>query len=230
MIIVFGTRGVKSTIKTGDFICPQCNQTKTYRQRKVTQFFHLFFIPIIPLFNKKEYVECLDCKGTFMTRVLDSNNSNRTKCKAIYETAIKHSMVLIMLADGRINEFEKRQVHRIINKYSQHAFSLNQLDEYIEKVKIDKEDVSRYLKMVAPSLNEHGKEIIIRSALSVSAADGDIDQSELKIIHQMAYALEMSSSHLKGILSGLDEIINEQKSHWASSVIAKEDHKRFMPN
>jgi uncharacterized tellurite resistance protein B-like protein len=228
-MIIFGTRGVKSTIKSGHFHCPQCNQTKPYRHRKVTLFFTLYFIPIIPLGNKGEYVECQECKGTFIPRVLNYNTINKEDSQAIYEIAIKHSMVLIMLADGVIDEKEKKQVQKVINQFSRNKLTLNQLDDYIRKVQFEKKDASTYLKRIAGSLNEHGKEIIIKCALSVSAADGKIDDSELKVISKMAKALEMSGSHLKGIFSEFDEITKEQETRLKEEEIDKEDHRRFMP-
>jgi len=68
--IIFGTRGVRSTVKEGKFHCPQCNTDKGYKHKKVTQFFTLYFIPLIPLGNKGEYVECQSCRNTFIERVL----------------------------------------------------------------------------------------------------------------------------------------------------------------
>lgn len=68
--IIFGTRGVTSTIKEGEFYCPQCACEKHYRHRKVTGFFTLYFIPLIPLGSRGEYVECQSCRNTFVERVL----------------------------------------------------------------------------------------------------------------------------------------------------------------
>jgi len=69
--IIFGTRGIRSTIKQGAFYCPQCQSEKNYKHKKVTQFFTLYFIPLIPLGNKGEYVECQTCRNTYIERVLD---------------------------------------------------------------------------------------------------------------------------------------------------------------
>lgn len=69
--IIFGTRGVRSTIKEGQFFCPQCLTDKNYKHKKVTQFFTLYFIPLIPLGNKGQYVECQTCRNTYLDRVLE---------------------------------------------------------------------------------------------------------------------------------------------------------------
>ena len=45
----------------------------------------------------------------------------------------------------------------------------------------------------------------------------------------MAQALEMSSSHLKRILSGLEDIVKEQVEQSTEEKIDNVDHSRFMP-
>lgn len=214
-MIIFGTRGVKSTMNEGDFHCPQCATQKRFKHKKVTQFFTLYFIPLIPINRVGEYVECQDCRGTFVPKVLEyRQNASSDKFLAEYEKAITHSMVLIMLADGVIDENEKIMVQKIFNKFSHHDITLTELEAYIARVQRNPEDISTYLKRVTPSLNEHGKEILIKCAVSVAAADGHIDDSEIALINQMAKVLEMSSSHLKGILS---EIMQPEKPHFSQN-------------
>jgi len=203
-MIIYGTRGIKSTIKEGTFHCPQCEQSKEYRHRKVTKFFTLYFIPLIPLGSAGEYVECRNCKNTYIPRVLDNQASNGNDVfMANYEKAIRHSMVLMMLADGVIDEEEKEIVLKIINKFGTNDITMTQLVNYIDIVQKENETIDTYLKKVGPSLNEHGKEIIIKCAFSVAAADGNVDKSELRMIAIMADAMQMSKSHLNGILADL---------------------------
>jgi uncharacterized tellurite resistance protein B-like protein len=231
-MIILGTRGIKTTISSGIFHCPQCNQKKPFRHRKITKFFTLYFIPIIPLGKRGEYVECNDCKGTYVSRILENSITLKEDAKALYEKAIKHSMVLVMLADGEIDENEKKQVLKIINKFCLNKITMPQLVDYIKFVKSENENISTYLKKASGYLNEHGKEIIIKAALSVAVADGRIDDSELKMISKMAKSMEMSSAHYKGILFGLNAIIveqNESNKQEKTEVENKEDHSRFMP-
>ncbi len=201
-MIIFGTRGVKSTIKQGEFLCPQCAREEHYKHKKVTNFFTLYFIPLIPLGSAGEYVECQTCRGTFVTRVLDYNpQAEENNFQSEYEKAMRHCMILIMLADGEIDENEMLTVQKIINKFGHNDVTLDELELYVKIVQEKNEDISTYLRKVTPSLNEHGKEIIIKCAISVAASDGNVDDSEIKLIKQMADTMQMSSSHLKGIFS-----------------------------
>ncbi len=200
-MIIFGTRSVKFTKEQGQFHCPQCARQTDYKHKSARRFFTLYFIPLIPLDKLGEYVECRSCRGTFIPRVLEyQQDAGSDQFLSEYEKAIKHSVVLMMLADGEIDDREKDVVLQVINKFSHNDIVMSQLDEYIAKAQQQPEDVGTYLKKVAPRLNGHGKEIVIKCALSVAAADGHIDDSEIALLQQMASALDMTDSHVKGIL------------------------------
>lgn len=200
-MIIFGTTGIRSTMKNGNFSCPQCSAVKPYKHKKVTKFFTLYFIPLIPLGKAGEYVECQACRGTYVANILENNDLlNKDEYLAVYEHAIRHSMIQILLADGRIFESEIQMARNIINKFTHHEISIEELEQMIEIMRGNTEPISIYLSKVASSLNEHGKEIIIQCALAVATADGELDQTEIDKIMEMAKALGMSANHLKGIL------------------------------
>ena len=206
MMIIFGTRGVKFTKEKGHFTCPQCASQQPFKHKKVTRFFTLYFIPVIPLGSLGEYVECQTCKGTFVPRVLDYDpQKQKNEFQSVYEQAMRHSMVLMMLADGEIDANEMVMVQQIINKFGHHDMTMDQLESYVEEVQQHMEPVRTYLSKVAPSLNEHGKELIIKCAYAVASSDGHVDPSELALIQEMAQTMEMSSSHVKGILAELSQ-------------------------
>ncbi|MCB0667392.1 MAG: TerB family tellurite resistance protein [Saprospiraceae bacterium] len=205
-MIIFGTRGVKSTLAQGNFVCPQCATSEAYKHKKVTKFFTLYFIPVIPLGRMGEYVECQRCRGTFVTRVLEYDpDSARNEFQSIYEKAMRHTMAMIVLADGEIDDNELKVVLEIINKFGHKDMTMGELVAYIFEVQRNPENIDTYLRKVTPSLNEHGKEMIIKCAIAVAAADGQVDQSEILSIKEMATAMEMSAMHLKGILSEMTE-------------------------
>ena len=206
-MIIFGTRGVKSTIKEGQFHCPQCESQQRYRHRKVTRFFTLYFIPVIPLGKVGEYVECQSCKGTFIPKVLNYNrNQPSNKIVAEYEKAIKHCMVMIMLADGEIDAGEMAMTQMVINKFSHNKINEAQLVQYVKEVQDNPEDISTYLSRVKPLLNNQSKEYILQGALMVAAADGHIDESELKLIRSMAQTMEMTANQANGIIKDMQKL------------------------
>jgi hypothetical protein len=69
-IIIFGVRGVKRKLDQGRFYCPSCQRSAPYTRYKVTRFFTLYFIPVIPLGSLGELVRCDQCDVELATEVL----------------------------------------------------------------------------------------------------------------------------------------------------------------
>ena len=70
-IIIWGSRGVTSTLEQGEFYCPQCDSREEYALKQVRPFFTLFFIPLFPIGAAQRYVECRGCNDAFQEGVLD---------------------------------------------------------------------------------------------------------------------------------------------------------------
>src|SRR5262245_23672385 len=70
-IVIWGSRGLTSTLDSGRFYCPRCDGEANYTLKKVRPFFTIYFIPIFPIGAAERYVECGHCRGTFKEEVLD---------------------------------------------------------------------------------------------------------------------------------------------------------------
>ena len=199
-MIIFGTRDVKSIKGKGEFHCPHCNGKQAYVLKQVKRFFSFLFMPIIPLGKKGEYVDCNNCRATFIPNVLSYDPSHDDHAfLSEYDKAMKHCLVLIMIADDKVDPHEMSIVLNIINKFSHNDINMTELEDYVRDVRRHPQPVGTYLKAVSTSLNNHGKEMIIKSALAVASSDGNINQSEIKVIKHMAITMDMSLTHLKDI-------------------------------
>lgn len=70
-MIVFGTRNRKKSLSMGTFHCPRCNAQRPYERVQYKQWFTLYFIPIFPLREIGEFVECSTCHTAFELAVLN---------------------------------------------------------------------------------------------------------------------------------------------------------------
>ena len=228
--IIFGTRGVRSTIKEGKFLCPQCQEFTHYKHKKVTQFFTLYFIPLIPLGSKGTYVECQQCKNTFIERVLELsqipteqprvqeaqivneieeavlvaetkkivNKTEPVEFLSEKQKAIKKLLILMILADGKVENAEISAFHKIYKETT--GLVVNDIYQEIEEVKIENKSAKQYLKEISHLLNDEGKREIIKSGMMIAAADGHIDPTELNMISTFGKALGMNQSEIKDIV------------------------------
>ncbi len=69
-MIIFGSRPRMKTIGSGTFYCPKCGTTRQYELKKGKNYFTLYFVPVIPMGDLGEFVECQTCHTTFQSDVL----------------------------------------------------------------------------------------------------------------------------------------------------------------
>ena len=87
--------------------------------------------------------------------------------------------------------------------------SIEDIDNEINSCKENPIDLEVYLEELFPQLNESGRETIIKVAYWVSVADGKVDREEQQLLIKLAKHFQISSAHLKGIISEVDELYSK---------------------
>ena len=122
-----------------------------------------------------------------------------------YEKALQNVLCLMVMADDKIELKELKIVRDIYNKLTNNKkLSENKLNKIIEKLKEEKLSVDDYLKKIKPYLNSEHREKIIKAMYYVASSDGHLDDKEAKLLMHTAQVLEMTSSHIKGVLADLE--------------------------
>ncbi len=60
-MIIFGTKVRHKKIGEGEFFCPKCQANTRYVHKQAVRSFTLYFIPIFPIQQLGEFVECQQC-------------------------------------------------------------------------------------------------------------------------------------------------------------------------
>ena len=200
--MIFGFRSVTAAYRSGQFSCPQCRAERTYHHRRVRRYGTLFGFALVPLRRLGEYLECDACEATFTVDLLQEDETEPTVRRlSVHEQAMRHALVLMMLADGEVDGNELDTVLDILNRFGHHRMSMIDLRVYVNQVRRNPLPLGTYLRRIAPTLNDSGKENIIRCAMAVASADGKIDRAEVEIIREMARTLELSDAHLHAIIN-----------------------------
>ena len=203
-LIIFGTRGVTYSAAQGQFHCPECGTQRPYNHKRVRRFFTLYFIPLIPLDLLGEYIECGACEGTYKESVLSFDPSKaEAREEARFREAIKRTMVMMMLADGAVDESEVQTIRDIFGKIAGRPIERAEVEQEIQAAKSDRRGIEEYLGGVLGMLNEKGKELVVKAAFFVAAADGKFEDSEKEMLGRIAKALQMTSAHFQGIVQEL---------------------------
>lgn len=71
-LIIFGSRPRVNETGSGTFTCPHCSgPQRQYVRKTVRHWFTLYFLPVFPLGQAEEIVECQFCNNTWETAILD---------------------------------------------------------------------------------------------------------------------------------------------------------------
>lgn len=200
-MIIFGTRGITTTPDRGQFECPQCGCTQPYNLKRVRRFFTLYFIPVIPMDKLGEYVECPGCQGTFDVRILSYDpNARAQQFEALFFTAVKQIMIGVLLADGHIDDQEVRELQDRYEEITGVEIPEDELREEIAAIADSGASTTELAAKLSSGLNDKGREMTLRAAYAIAAADGVIDPSEEQMLHEIGDALGLSSAHFNGII------------------------------
>ncbi|MEL7472333.1 MAG: TerB family tellurite resistance protein [Planctomycetota bacterium] len=201
-MILFGTKTVKTPREHGEFFCPQCQARRAHKKRRGRQFFHLYFIPIIPISGGHEFIQCQDCKGEFHLDVLSHDpEKQRAEMEGAFNTAVTNVVAAMIAADGHIDPQEIARATDIVAQVTGAQLPPDEISTLATQALDGRVPVDSTLREVAPHINEHGKEMIVRIALDIAASDDDIAEDELRLIERIAGNLGMSPAHLRGIFA-----------------------------
>ena len=219
LVIVFGTRGVTTSAGSGEFWCPGCRTKVPYERKRVRRFFTLYFLPIIPLDVLGEYVECAACRDTWDPAVLEVDpGRDAARFTAEFARAVKRVMVLMMLADGRIDDEEIETIKLVYERVAKRTIDKAEIEQEVADARADGRGLRPYLASIVGRLNDPGKELVVKTAFFVAAADGKFTDEETALLAELAGALEMSPSHFKGVVDDLVAITErEGGEHFGTS-------------
>jgi tellurite resistance protein len=203
-LIIFGTRGVTYGSEGGQFFCPDCEGKEAYLHRRVRRFFTLYFIPLIPLDLLGEYVECQRCTSTYKLSILDYDPQKTADAEeAEFQKAMRRVLVMMMLADGVIEDSEIEAIQTILGKLEDREVPRAEVESEITRAQAEKTSIETYCRGMAGYLNDSGREMVVKAAILVAGADGKFEESERDALASIATALNMSRAHFSGIINDL---------------------------
>jgi uncharacterized tellurite resistance protein B-like protein len=206
LFIIWGSTGRNVVVSRGDFHCPSCQSKQPYQHVEVKRYFTLYFIPLFPLETVGEYVECGSCKETYKRHVLQYDpEQEQREFRSELGAAVTMILVQMMLIDGDVDDAEIEAIRHIHQQLLQREIAPDEIRSEAVALRHSGAPVSESLTLIAPRLNEHGKEMVMRAACMVALADEVLRDEELALLVQYARALGLSEAHFKGILMTVRE-------------------------
>ncbi len=93
-MIIWGSKGKEKLLSEGLFFCPKCITVRSYKQKRVSKYFTLYFIPLFETKNLGEIVECQICKSGYGPKILEPSSQEMLKVAASTRYSILHGTSL----------------------------------------------------------------------------------------------------------------------------------------
>jgi tellurite resistance protein len=199
-MILWGSNPKTYTEKNGNFYCPECSDYKNYELKKVKKYFTLFFILQFEKEDLGKYIECGQCKSTFKEGVLKHDpKASDLEIRGLYFSAARDIMISIAMADGKIGNDEFEKIVNSFREITQIKLEKAELLEAIRNIKVREHSISEISKEISPYLNNQGKETVLRAAITISKADGVIQDEEINLLHSLSEDLLLPKAYANGI-------------------------------
>lgn len=113
--------------------------------------------------------------------------------------AIKKVMILMMLADGEIDEGERETIRNIYSQLTDSDYAAEQLESDIQQLQQEQVTLKELLKEMSDTLTEPGKVMALEAALLVAVADGVLADEEREVLHSIEVGLHIPDESLKQV-------------------------------
>ncbi len=196
----WGPEDITRTAGTGWFWCPTCREQQHCRHQVVMRWYHMMGKPLFPLKTLGEYIECQVCEDTFDLEVIHDPGSGGT---ANFQKAARHLMAKMVLADGKVEEDERKSMATIHLMVAGGILPFDDVDREIEDARNDPRSIAEYCADVLGHVNDAGKRQLLRSAYMIALSDGEYHDDERALLREIATALAVDEETLDTITGEL---------------------------
>ena len=195
-MIIWGSKTRFSKTDEGVFYCPSEQGDRPYERKTAKQWFTLYFIPVFPMSDRGEVVECQTCKNQFNPGVLELTTTHALTTNL--SAAMRHAVVAIVLADGNGADNEKEAAVAVMRRYDA-GYTVDNLNEDLQN--LDPQGAYPYLLDCAGSLDQFGKETLIAQLGYIAEIDAPMGPTEAAVITATGQTLSMTPAHIDGLIN-----------------------------
>jgi tellurite resistance protein TerB len=206
-VIIFGWRVLYHSVGHGMFHCARCGGDRRFRHLTGRRWFHLFFIPVIPLARAgQQHVRCSVCGTRYRMGVL--NIPTTAQMQAALPTGMRAAAVAMLRADGGGGEPARRRAVDAIRGAGLGNYYYPALDADLSGSSASPQpqpDLAGSLRALAIQLAVPAREWFLAEVVRIGLADGPLKDDERRAVHEIAAQLGMSSAQARGVISVTEE-------------------------
>ena len=200
-MILIGTMNLTRTQDRGDFYCPTCALTQSYRLRARRPWLTLYFIPTVPVGGAELFVQCDQCKSTWDPSVLEMDQqSHELAQEEQFRDEAMRSAVLVVLADGRISENEIVVLQRVASRLLDRTVDREELGQLCSIAEQNQIQAVNYVMTVSRRWSQDQRSQALQAMFLAATAEGEMGESQVEILSQMREVLEFTDAQYEAAI------------------------------
>jgi hypothetical protein len=201
-LIIFGWRVYYKTIGRGMFHCQRCGGDREFFHRSGRRWFHIFWIPLIPLAHVGEHVQCAVCGTRYRMEVL--NLPTTAQMQAALPAGMRAAAVAMLRSGDPSSLPGRRKAIEAIR-----GAGLPNYDDAALGADLAAPPLPQYLSgplsSLAVQLAMPAREWFLAEVVRIGLADGMLSDEERQAAHSVAAPLGMTPAQARGVISMTEE-------------------------
>jgi len=199
MLLIFGVNVRLKALRTVHFGCPRCGADREGVLKRARRWFTIFFVPLIPLAEVGDVIECGTCHGRFDPRVLE--NPTAETLATNLQNATRFGVAATVRSCG--NRTAARAAAIAVAREVLPTYDEAQLD--VDLASTNDSQLEAWLRHVADALSPQGKEAYFTAMAKIAQADGPLDDNDRALLTTIGRALLMTQAQIVGLLTLLEQ-------------------------
>ncbi len=202
-MILIGTMNLTRTRERGNFYCPACAISQTYRLRATRPWLTLYFIPTVPVGGVEYHVQCDQCRQTWDVSVLEMNaESHELVLEDQFRDEAIRAAVLVVLSDGTISENEIGALQRIGEYLLDRDVDREELGRLCSVARQNEIEAANYVATVSRPWSEEQRVRALQAMFLAATADGEMGPEQIKTVAEMRDLLELTDAQYESAIEG----------------------------
>jgi hypothetical protein len=207
-VVFVGFRYHFRTTGQGPLHCQRCGGDRHYRQCSGRRWFHVLFIPVIPLQRVSEHVQCTDCGTRYRSEVLAIPTI--AQMRAALPAGTRAAVVAMLRAGddhsaaARASAIETIRVSGIPD-YGDATLAADVRRSEGADSETTGREVASLLGRLAIQLTMPAHEWFLADVVRVGLADGPLSREERRAAREVAACLGMTAAQAHGVIAMTEE-------------------------
>jgi tellurite resistance protein len=202
-MLIFGLRVCFRTVGHGTFHCQRCGGDRRYRHRAGRRWFHIFFIPVIPLGKAGVHLQCATCRARYRPGVLAVPTA--AQMEAALPAGTLAAATCMLLAGDPASGPARRRAVEAMRSAGLTEYDESVLDEDLVQAAVSDGDIAGPLNALAMQLAVPAREWFLADMVRIGLADGQLSDDERHAARQVASNLGLTAAHAYGVITMTEE-------------------------